>query len=81
MQPEHLITILEIVRKDKADKKLSVKAPIKLLEIKIDGLTFAPDLLEDLKNVTAAEVIKFVTELNPNVEIFELNNISISITY
>jgi valyl-tRNA synthetase len=81
MQPEHLITILEIVRKDKADKKLSVKAPIKLLEIKIDGLTFAPDLLEDLKNVTAAEAIKFATELNPNVETFELNNISISITY
>jgi valyl-tRNA synthetase len=81
IQPQCLIAVLEAVRKDKADKKLSVKAPIKLLELITDGLSFAPDSLEDLKNVTAAEEIKFVTEISANRERLEAGNIIISINY
>ena len=54
---EGLIEILDIVRKFKAEKNLSIKAPIKLLEV--SGIKLSEELTEDLKNVTLAEEIKF----------------------
>lgn len=54
---EGLIEILDIVRKFKAEKNLSIKAPIKLLEV--SGIKLSEELTEDLKNVTSAEEIKF----------------------
>lgn len=56
-QSEGLIEILDIVRKFKAEKNLSIKAPIKLLEV--SGIKLSEELTEDLKNVTSAEEIKF----------------------
>ncbi|WP_341793637.1 MULTISPECIES: valine--tRNA ligase [unclassified Rickettsia] len=56
-QAEGLLEILDIVRKFKAEKNLSIKAPIKLLEVK--GINLSPDLTEDLKSVTSAEFIKY----------------------
>ncbi|MGL4226193.1 MAG: valine--tRNA ligase, partial [Rickettsia sp.] len=56
-QSEELIEILDIVRKFKAEKNLSIKAPIKLLEV--SGIALSAELAEDLKNVTSAEEIKF----------------------
>jgi len=56
-QSEGLIEILDIVRKFKAEKNLSIKAPIKLLEV--SGIELSEELTEDLKNVTSAEEIKF----------------------
>ncbi|MCZ6910318.1 MAG: class I tRNA ligase family protein, partial [Rickettsia endosymbiont of Ixodes persulcatus] len=56
-QAEGLLEILDIVRKFKAEKNLSIKAPIKLL--KISGIVLSEELAEDLKNVTSAEEIKF----------------------
>nr|CDI29661.1 valyl-tRNA synthetase [Rickettsia monacensis IrR/Munich] len=54
---EGLIEILDIVRKFKAEKNLSIKAPIKLLEV--SGIVLSAELAEDLKNVTSAEEIQF----------------------
>ncbi|ALN40985.1 valine--tRNA ligase [Rickettsia rhipicephali] len=54
---EGLLEILDIVRKFKAEKNLSIKAPIKLLEVK--GIVLSAELAEDLKNVTSAEEIQF----------------------
>ncbi|WP_341787515.1 valine--tRNA ligase [Rickettsia endosymbiont of Cantharis rufa] len=56
-QSERLIEILDIVRKFKAEKNLSIKAPIKLLEV--SSIKLSEELTEDLKNVTSAEEIKF----------------------
>nr|WP_253308048.1 valine--tRNA ligase [Rickettsia endosymbiont of Ceutorhynchus assimilis] len=56
-QAEGLLEILDIIRKFKAEKNLSIKAPIKLLEVK--GINLSPDLTEDLKSVTSAEFIKY----------------------
>ncbi|WP_040256214.1 valine--tRNA ligase [Rickettsia hoogstraalii] len=54
---EGLLEILDIVRKFKAEKNLSIKAPIKLL--KVSGIVLSAELTEDLKNVTSAEEIQF----------------------
>ncbi|QQV75534.1 Valine--tRNA ligase [Rickettsia tillamookensis] len=54
---EGLLEILDIVRKFKAEKNLSIKAPIKLLEV--SGIELSAELIEDLKNVTSAEEIQF----------------------
>ncbi|BDU59716.1 valine--tRNA ligase [Candidatus Rickettsia kotlanii] len=54
---EGLLEILDIVRKFKTEKNLSIKAPIKLLEV--SGIVLSAELAEDLKNVTSAEEIQF----------------------
>ncbi|AAL03591.1 valine--tRNA ligase [Rickettsia conorii] len=54
---EGLLEILDIVRKFKAEKNLSIKTPIKLLEV--SGIVLSAELTEDLKNVTSAEEIQF----------------------
>ncbi len=54
---EGLLAILDIVRKFKAEKNLSIKTPIKLLEV--SGIVLSAELTEDLKNVTSAEEIQF----------------------
>ncbi|MFV9891335.1 MAG: valine--tRNA ligase [Rickettsia conorii subsp. raoultii] len=54
---EGLLEILDIIRKFKAEKNLSIKAPIKLLEV--SGIVLSAELAEDLKNVTSAEEIQF----------------------
>lgn len=54
---EGLLEILDIVRKFKTEKNLSIKAPIKLLEV--SGIELSEELMEDLKNVTSAEEIQF----------------------
>ncbi|MCC8468160.1 MAG: valine--tRNA ligase [Rickettsia endosymbiont of Eriopis connexa] len=54
---EGLLEILDEVRKFKAEKNLSIKAPIKWL--KVSGIVLSAELTEDLKNVTSAEEIQF----------------------
>ncbi len=59
---EKLIQILDLIKKSKAEKNLSIKAPIKLLEI--SGVKLNVDLATDLKNVTASENLLFVEEFS-----------------
>lgn len=54
---EGLLEILDLVRKFKAEKNLSIKASIKLL--KVTGFELSIELTADLKNVTSAEEIQF----------------------
>lgn len=64
---ENLITILHLVRKFKAERNLSVKAPIDT--IKVTGITQMPeDLILDLKNVTSAKEIEFDKSVSDNIE-------------
>lgn len=54
---EGLLEILDHVRKFKAEKNLSIKAEVKLLEV--SGIILSEELEADLKNVTSAAEIKF----------------------
>ncbi|HLP34648.1 MAG TPA: valine--tRNA ligase [Amoebophilaceae bacterium] len=56
-QVERLRNLLGLVRKAKAEGQYSIKAPIALLTI--PGTPLAEDLLQDLKDVTAAAEIVF----------------------
>ena len=59
---EGLLEILDIIRKFKAENNLSIKAPIKLLEV--SGIVLSAELAEDLKNVTSTEKIQFEMKAN-----------------
>ncbi|TSJ81020.1 valine--tRNA ligase [Cardinium endosymbiont of Dermatophagoides farinae] len=59
-QVASLREIIELVRKAKADRKLSIKAPIQLLTIR--GTLLDKDLDQDLTAVTAAEKIVYNNE-------------------
>ncbi|HJD64750.1 MAG TPA: valine--tRNA ligase [Rickettsia endosymbiont of Diachasma alloeum] len=56
-QPEGLLEILDHVRKFKAEKNLSIKAEVQLLEV--SGIELSEELTLDLKNVTSAKEVKF----------------------
>ncbi|ABV78954.1 valyl-tRNA synthetase [Rickettsia bellii OSU 85-389] len=56
-QPERLLEILDHVRKFKAEKNLSIKAEVQLLEV--SGIELSKELTSDLKNVTSAKEVKF----------------------
>ncbi|WP_341792442.1 valine--tRNA ligase [Rickettsia endosymbiont of Gonocerus acuteangulatus] len=56
-QPEGLLEILDHVRKFKAEKNLSIKAEVQLLEV--SGIELSKELTLDLKNVTSAKEVKF----------------------
>lgn len=58
---EDLVTILDFVRKAKTEKKLSVKAPVTMIKIK--GTVLSQDLVRDLKNVTSADQIVFLDQV------------------
>ncbi|AFE52277.1 valyl-tRNA synthetase [Rickettsia prowazekii str. GvV257] len=69
--PEGLLEILDIVRKFKAEYNLSIKAPIKLLEV--SGIVLSTELVEDLKNVISAEEIQFKAkddQIKVNIKLF-----------
>jgi len=61
-QSEKLLSILELVRKVKAQKNLSVKAPLALIEIQ--GVELADNLITDLCDVTSANEIKIVQKFD-----------------
>lgn len=79
VQADKVIEILDLVRKAKAEKNLSVKAEIKLLEI--IGEPISKDLSSDLKNVTSAEVIEFVEEFSTKQQVLKSENAEINITF
>ena len=79
IKPENLIEILNLVRKSKADRNLSIKAPIQILEI--EGVTLSDKLITDLENVTCAQKVSFVREFLPKGHKLEGDNIHINIIY
>ncbi len=59
-----LIEILDLVRKAKAEKNLSIKAQVNILEVKSSQVFKKQDSLQDLQNVINAQTINFVSEFN-----------------
>lgn len=74
-----VINVLDLVRKAKAEKNLSIKAPINTIEIK--GNEINADLIKDLKNVTSANEIKFVSEFSDQNSIYTGQNLSVNIIF
>lgn len=78
-QPDRLVRILDLVRKAKAEKNLSVKADIKLLEI--IGEKLSDELIIDLKNVTSARTIEFVEQFSSTNQVLKNGDIVINVIY
>ncbi|WP_375319430.1 valine--tRNA ligase [Candidatus Tisiphia endosymbiont of Oplodontha viridula] len=78
-QPDRLVRILDLVRKAKAEKNLSVKADIKLLEI--IGEKLPDDLTIDLKNVTSSHKIEFVEDFSLTNQVLKNGDIVVNVIY
>lgn len=74
-----VVNVLDLVRKAKAEKNLSIKAPINTIEIK--GNEINADLIKDLKNVTSANEIKFVSKFSDQNSIYTGQNLSVNIIF
>ncbi len=62
---DDIVEILDVVRKIKAERKLSLKAPVQKIVIKIvneDGAVILPEITQDLKNVTNTKEIEFIKD-------------------
>lgn len=56
-QGEHAVAVLDLVRKSKAEKNLSVKAEVDLLEFSC-AVELTEDLMQDLRKVTMSREVK-----------------------
>ncbi|WP_367364591.1 valine--tRNA ligase [Candidatus Tisiphia endosymbiont of Nedyus quadrimaculatus] len=79
IQPDRLIEILDLVRKAKAEKNLSVKADIEILEI--IGEKLPTDLTIDLKNVTSAHKIEFVEDFSLTNQVLKNGDVVVNVIY
>jgi valyl-tRNA synthetase len=78
-EAESLVDILDLVRKIKAQDNLSIKAPIYVIEVQ--GEKLSESLIRDLKNVTSADQIQFVSKLSSNEQNLTINDLSIYVIY
>ncbi len=80
----YLIEILDLVRKSKASSGLSIKTPIKILEIRFNEeqsiRSLTDNLILDLMNVTSSKKVVVVEDKNQKME-FEGQNVAIKVVY
>ncbi|WP_341754122.1 valine--tRNA ligase [Candidatus Tisiphia endosymbiont of Dioctria rufipes] len=79
IQPDRLIEILDLVRKAKAEKNLSVKADIEILEI--IGEKLSDELIIDLKNVTSVHKIEFVEDFSLTNQVLKNGDVVVNVIY
>lgn len=75
----NFVEILNIVRKVKSAKNLSIKVSIKSIEIAAVQGFLPQDSLEDLKNVTNATSIMLVENICEDAEVFEMDGAKIGV--
>lgn len=78
-QGQYIIEIIELVRKSKAEKNLSVKADIEILEFTAD-IMLKHDLLADLSKVTSSKSVKQVSNISRS-EIVDGKKVKLSIVF
>ncbi len=79
---ELAITILNLVRKSKAEKKISVKAPISCLQVQnIQKISLSNDIIDDLKSVTASAGFEQVDNFYKIDHVIDGENIKINVIY
>ncbi len=81
-QGSMILEIIELVRKSKAEKNLSVKADIEILDFATD-ITIAADLLEDLAKVTSSKIVNQMVkgEFLDKKQVICGKNVELVITY
>ena len=79
IESENLLAVLELVRKIKAKDNLSIKAPIKYIEVA--GGELSDSLISDLKHVTSSSEIKFVDKLSNEKQELSEGGIKIHVVY
>jgi valyl-tRNA synthetase len=78
----HLVAILDLIRKAKAAKSLSIKAGIDYIEIKTSGHKIKNmEIIQDLKNVVNASEVHFVDSFSTNEYIIEGETLEINIKF
>lgn len=78
------INILTLVRKSKSARKLSVKAPISLLQVKYDSDSYQrlpSDIVDDLKLVTNSNDFSIVTNFTTIDDLITGDGITVNIVY
>ena len=78
-ESESLLSILELVRKLKAQDNLSIKAPIEYIEVQ--GCKLSDSLIADLKYVTSSSGIRIVEKLSSDLQGLSDDNINIYVVY
>lgn len=78
-ESERLVAVLELVRKVKAQDNLSIKVPIKYIEI--EGGILTENLISDLKNVSSTKDIRFVSKLTSEKQELFMDNLKINVIY
>lgn len=78
-ESEHLLSVLELVRKIKAQNNLSIKAPIEYIEVQNGQLS--DNLISDLKQVTSSADIRLVDKLSSDSQGLSENDVSIHVVY
>ena len=78
-ESENLLSVLELVRKVKAQDNLSIKAPIEYIEVQNGQLS--DNLIYDLKQVTSSTDIRIVDKLSSDSQGLSENDISINVVY
>jgi valyl-tRNA synthetase len=70
-QGQRLVNILDLVRKAKASKNLSMKVPLEAIKFSTD-IEFSEDAIKDLKNVTNAISAAQISDINGEMENSEM---------
>lgn len=78
-ESRNLLSVLELVRKIKAQDNLSIKAPIEYIEVA--GGTLSDNIILDLKNVTSSLDIRIVDKLSSDAQNLSENDINIQVVY
>jgi valyl-tRNA synthetase len=78
-ESENLISVLELVRKIKAQDNLSIKAPISCIEVEQGDMS--ESLVSDLKHVTSAEEVKLVQKITSDKQALSVENLKINVVY
>ena len=79
IESECLVAVLELVRKVKARDNLSIKVPVKYIEI--EGGILAENLISDLKNVTSTKDVRFVDKLTSEKQKLFMDDLKINVIY
>jgi valyl-tRNA synthetase len=78
-ESKNLLSVLELVRKIKAQDNLSIKAPIEYIEVENGALSDA--LISDLKNVTSSADIRLVDKLSSDQQSLSDDSLRINVVY
>lgn len=64
-QNESALNLINLIRKFKSEKQVSIKYPVQLIQVR--GLSWSKDLVSDICNVTNADKILFIDDIDDSL--------------